>query len=116
MVNLIRVPKTGTRGAIVAASKWRSIADDLRKKIENGEIARGAQLPTEQELQEEYDASRNTIRDAIRWLSQRRMVETHPGRGTFVSAKITPFAVALSPTRGPGLRQALRAGGEAQSP
>src|SRR3954447_1105385 len=105
MVNLIRVPRESsgrpealTRGAIiVAASKWRSIADDLRKKIESGEIARGAQLPTEQELQEEYDASRNTIRDSIRWLIQRRLVETYPGRGTFVSAKITPFAVALSP-------------------
>jgi GntR family transcriptional regulator len=86
----------------VAAPKWRSIADDLRKKIESGEIARGAQLPTEQELQEEYDASRNTIRDAIRWLIQRRLVETYPGRGTFVSAKVTPFAVALSPRRGFG--------------
>lgn len=85
----------------MAASKWRSIADDLRKKIEKGEIARGAQLPTEQDLQEMYDASRNTIRDAIRWLIQRRLVETHPGRGTFVSAKITPFAVGLSPRRGP---------------
>ena len=86
----------------MAGSKWRSIADDLSKRIEDGEIIRGAQLPTELELQEAYDASRNTVRDAIKWLIQRQLVETFPGRGTFVSAEITPFAVALSPQLGGG--------------
>jgi GntR family transcriptional regulator len=86
----------------MAVSKWRTIADDLVKKIEAGEIARGAQLPTEIELQDEYDASRNTVRDAIKWLIQRQLVETHAGRGTFVSRKITPFAVELSPGQGMG--------------
>ena len=86
----------------MAVSKWRSIADDLIKRIESGEIARGAQLPTELELQVEYDASRNTVRDAIKWLTQRQLVETHAGRGTFVSKKITPFAVELSEQDGVG--------------
>ncbi|GAB2815111.1 GntR family transcriptional regulator [Actinoallomurus bryophytorum] len=86
----------------MAVSKWRSIADDLIKKIDGGEIARGAQLPTELELQVEYDASRNTVRDAIKWLTQRQLVVTHAGRGTFVSRKITPFAVELSPQPGLG--------------
>jgi GntR family transcriptional regulator len=86
----------------MAVSKWRSIADDLTKKIEGGEIARGAQLPTELELQVEYDASRNTVRDAIKWLTQRQLVVTHAGRGTFVARKITPFAVELSERHGFG--------------
>lgn len=86
----------------MAVSKWRSIADDLIKKIEGGQIARGAQLPTELELQVEYDASRNTVRDAIKWLTQRQLVVTHAGRGTFVSRKITPFAVELSERHGVG--------------
>jgi GntR family transcriptional regulator len=86
----------------MAGSKWRSIADDLIKKIESGDIPRGAQLPTELELQDEYDASRNTVRDAIKWLTQRQLVETHAGRGTFVSKKITPFAVELSSRQGLG--------------
>jgi GntR family transcriptional regulator len=84
----------------MAVSKWRSIADDLAKRIESGEIARGAQLPTELELQVEYDASRNTVRDAIKWLTQRRLVATHAGRGTFVTRRITPFAVELSERQG----------------
>ncbi|MFB9832789.1 GntR family transcriptional regulator [Actinoallomurus acaciae] len=86
----------------MAGSKWRSIADDLIKKIDSGEIPRGSQLPTELELQDEYDASRNTVRDAIKWLTQRQLVVAQPGRGTFVSRKITPFAVELSPRHGFG--------------
>jgi GntR family transcriptional regulator len=86
----------------MAVSKWRSIADDLTKRIESGQISRGSQLPTELELQVEYDASRNTVRDAIKWLIQRQLVVTHAGRGTFVSRKITPFAVELSERHGVG--------------
>jgi GntR family transcriptional regulator len=86
----------------MALSKWRSIADDLTRKIEGGQIARGSQLPTELELQDEYNASRNTVRDAIKWLTQRQLVETRAGRGTFVSRKITPFAIELSERHGLG--------------
>jgi DNA-binding GntR family transcriptional regulator len=47
---------------------YRQIAEDLREQIESEQLAPGAQLPTELELRERYGASRNTIRDAIRWL------------------------------------------------
>jgi GntR family transcriptional regulator len=86
----------------MAVAKWRSIADDLSKKIDGGELAPGGQLPTELELQVEYDASRNTVRDAIKWLIQRQLVVAHAGRGTFVTKKITPFAVELSARQGLG--------------
>ena len=33
---------------------YRQIADDLRYKIESGEIAHGAQLPTEAKLMKQY--------------------------------------------------------------
>ena len=39
---------------------YRRIAEDLRDKIESGALPRGSQLPTEIELRERYDASRNT--------------------------------------------------------
>jgi DNA-binding GntR family transcriptional regulator len=47
---------------------YRLIADDLREQIESGELEPGQQLRTELELREVYDASRNTVRDAIKWL------------------------------------------------
>ena len=45
---------------------YRQIAEDLRRQIEAGELAHGAQLRTELELREKYNASRNTVRDAIK--------------------------------------------------
>ncbi|MDN3353060.1 GntR family transcriptional regulator [Actinomadura sp. DC4] len=86
----------------MATFKWRTIADDLIKKIEAGELTPGTQLPTELELQDEYHASRNTVRDALKWLIQRQLVVTHAGRGTFVTRDITPYKVELSPPRGVG--------------
>jgi len=75
---------------------YRRIADDLRRQIESGELPPGAQVPTELELREKYEASRNTIRDAIKWLITRGLVETRPGQGTFVIEQIIPFVTTLT--------------------
>lgn len=75
---------------------YRQIADDLRGKIETDEIAHGAQLPTESDLMGQYDASRNTVRDAIRLLTTRGLVETRPGQGTFVVEQVSPYVTTIS--------------------
>jgi GntR family transcriptional regulator len=87
---------------------YRQIAEDLQRKIESGELQRGAQLPTEIDLREQYDASRNTVRDAIKWLTIRGLVETRPGQGTFVTERIQPFVTNLT-------NEAESGGGEATS-
>ena len=74
---------------------YRHIAEDLRAQIESGALARGSQLPTELELRERYEASRNTVRDAMKWLMNLGLVETRPGQGTFVVEKIDPFVTTL---------------------
>jgi GntR family transcriptional regulator len=76
---------------------WRQIAEDLRQKIESGDLGRDGQaLPSELELQDTYSASRNTIRDAVKWLVTRGLVVTRPGQGTFVVQDIDPFVTPLS--------------------
>jgi GntR family transcriptional regulator len=75
---------------------YRQIADDLRSQIENGELRPGEQLRTEIELRDIYGASRNTIRDAIKLLVTRGLVEIRPGQGTFVVEKINPFVTTLA--------------------
>jgi GntR family transcriptional regulator len=75
---------------------YRQIAEDLRKQIDDGTLAPGSQLPTEIELREKYDASRNTIRDAVRRLSSQGLIETKPGRGTFVTTRPDPFVFVLT--------------------
>lgn len=86
--------------------RYQQIAEDLRKQIEVGAAAPnstdgsllvpGRQLPTELELRDKYNASRNTVRDAIKRLMGQGLVETRPGQGTFVTRKITPFVTVLS--------------------
>ena len=80
----------------MADPMYRQIADDLQQRIESGELARGTQIPTEIDLREHYEASRNTVRDAIKWLMNRGLVETRPGQGTFVVEKINPFVTTLT--------------------
>jgi len=86
---------------------YRQIAEDLQRRIESGELERGAQIPTEIDLREQYEASRNTIRDAIKWLVTRGLVETRPGQGTFVVEKINPLVTTLT-----GEPETGRGGGE----
>lgn len=80
----------------MADPMYRQIAEDLRGQIEAGDLPPGAQLQTELELREKYNASRNTIRDAIKLLITRGLVETRPGQGTFVVETIVPYVTSLT--------------------
>jgi GntR family transcriptional regulator len=67
-----------------------------RLKIESGALRAGQQLRTEIELRGHYGASRNTVRDAVKWLMTLGLVETKPGQGTFVVQKIDPYITNLT--------------------
>jgi GntR family transcriptional regulator len=82
-------------GGPMAVPMWRQIADDLRAKIESGELDSDQLLPTEVELQARYSASRNTVRDAVKWLVNRGLVVTRSGQGTFVSPEVDKFITDL---------------------
>ena len=75
---------------------YQQIAEDLRNQIDSGALARGSQLPTELELRARYNASRNTIRDAVKRLTSQGLIETRPGQGTFVTVKVDPFVTVLT--------------------
>ncbi|KWX04626.1 hypothetical protein TH66_00205 [Carbonactinospora thermoautotrophica] len=66
------------------APLYRRIADELRAAITSGELTPGTQLPTEQELGRKYRVSRNTVRLALGMLLNEGLIESTPGRGTFV--------------------------------
>jgi GntR family transcriptional regulator len=80
----------------MANPMYRQIADDLRTQIESGALKPGQQLWTEIELRDRYGASRNTVRDAIKWLTTLGLIETRPGQGTFVTREITPYVTTLT--------------------
>jgi DNA-binding GntR family transcriptional regulator len=80
---------------VAGEPKYRLIAEDLRARIESGELTPGTALPDEMHLHDQYAASRNTIRDAIRFLERQGLVERRPGQGTFVMEKTDLFATRL---------------------
>ncbi|TDC72374.1 FadR/GntR family transcriptional regulator [Streptomyces hainanensis] len=61
------------------------VARQLEHDIRSGEIAVGAKLPSERELAEQFGASRNVVREALRRLEAQHLIEVAPGRGSFVS-------------------------------
>lgn len=63
---------------------YRQIADALREKISAGELKPGDALPTESSLQEEFNVSRVTVRQALKLLTEEQIVESIQGSGTYV--------------------------------
>lgn len=60
------------------------IADDLRAKIELGELAPGAQIPTFDNLADQYMCSVTAVRKAVDLLKQQGLLISVQGKGVFV--------------------------------
>jgi len=82
--------------------KYRSIAADLQDKIQSGELEAGERLPSDADLGATYQASRNTVRQAIQFLLTRGVVEKLPSGATLVREKIDPFRTVVSAETGFG--------------
>jgi DNA-binding FadR family transcriptional regulator len=61
------------------------LADRLLGEVAQGKFAVETLLPPEGELASAYGVSRLTVREAIRILRSKNVVEIHRGRGTFVN-------------------------------
>lgn len=62
-------------------AKYNVIYDSLKEKIEEAVYEYANMLPSEHQLVEEYDCSRNTIRRAIRQLADAGYVQSIHGKG-----------------------------------
>ena len=79
------------------ALRYVSIADDLMRQIESGEVQNGEKLPSQHEMAKQYSVSLTTLRSAVDLLEQRGLVRSAHGLGTF----------ARSPEPGEGIPHAL---------
>lgn len=66
----------------------QQVCMDLRNRMVSGEIAQGAQLPSEPECCETYGVSRATVREAYKMLEQEGLIEVRPGIGRFVLSNV----------------------------
>ena len=64
--------------------KYQEIFNDLQEKILNGSYLAGVLLPTEKELQDQYGVSRDTVRKALRLLTEKGLIQKVQGRGSQV--------------------------------
>ncbi|HEY1135497.1 MAG TPA: FCD domain-containing protein [Nocardioides sp.] len=67
----------------------------LRKKITSGEWPVNSRIPIEPELMEMLGVGKTTVREAVRSLASLGMLETLPGRGTFVRSR-TPVSSVIT--------------------
>jgi len=58
-----------------SSPKYMDVHESIRGRIEQGELAVGALLPTEEQLCEHYEVSRNTIREALGLLERQGYIE-----------------------------------------
>lgn len=73
--------------------RYRTIADDLRRRVGAGEFAAGRTLPSESELSGSYEASRVTIRKALDLLRDEGLIDARQGFGWF--AAVDPLRQSL---------------------
>ncbi|MFI1604076.1 GntR family transcriptional regulator [Streptomyces griseofuscus] len=66
--------------------KYRQVADALRREIDNGLFPPGTRLPSENDLQQRFDASRNTVRNGLSLLVSEGLITSSQGLGYEVRA------------------------------
>lgn len=60
------------------------IVSQIENRILSGELRDGDYLGSERELAEQFHASRTAVREALKTLAQKGLVDMRPGRGTMV--------------------------------
>jgi len=64
---------------------YERIVSQIEQRIVAGDLNVGDQLPSEHELAQQFAVSRTAVREAVKALRQRGLVEIRPGRGTFIT-------------------------------
>lgn len=78
-ITLVGSPTVGYQGPL-----WRSIREDLRRKIDAGIYPAGSKLPSTRELADQYETSPVTVRRAIDSMIELGELTGRQGVGVFV--------------------------------
>ena len=64
---------------------YEEIVEQIQQLIMSGKLKIGDQLPAERQLSADFKVSRTAVREAIKSLSEKGLVDIQVGRGTFVT-------------------------------
>ncbi len=71
---------------IVRTSRlYEQIVQQIEESVLNGTLKPGDQLPAERDLAQRLGVSRTAVREAVKTLREKGLVEAYSGRGTFVT-------------------------------
>ncbi|WIJ26420.1 FadR/GntR family transcriptional regulator [Devosia sp. RR2S18] len=83
----------------------QTVIDELKRQIETGALEVGDRLPTEPQLEAQFEVSRTVIREAIAELRAAGLVTPVQGKGMFVTE--APSGTILTPTEIQSIPQTL---------
>jgi GntR family transcriptional repressor for pyruvate dehydrogenase complex len=69
---------------IARTKVFEQIVAQIEQRVLSGELRDGDHLGSERELAERFGASRTAVREALKTLAQKGLVDMRPGRGTIV--------------------------------
>jgi len=84
-------PQTGPCGSnpvykVVRTSRlYEQIVRQIEESVLNGSLKPGDQLPAERDLAQRLGVSRTAVREAVKTLREKGLVEAYSGRGTFIT-------------------------------
>lgn len=81
MASEIRIDKTSESPA------YRQIIEKVTSLVRSGELKSGDRLPPERELAEQLGLARGTVNRAYEELMRSQVIESIPGRGSFISSR-----------------------------
>jgi len=64
---------------------YEQIVAQIQNRIIEGKLRPGDKLPPERELAEQFNVSRTAVREAVKALREKGLVEIRPGKGTYIS-------------------------------
>ncbi|MCA0984445.1 FadR family transcriptional regulator [Halobacillus yeomjeoni] len=70
---------------VLKSSLYKDVVNQLLEEIKKETWGPGEKFPGELELANEFEVSRNSIREALKSLQLMGVIESFPGRGTFVT-------------------------------
>src|SRR5580693_10680342 len=64
---------------------YEQIVQQIEESIVKGDLKPGDQLPAERDLAQRFGVSRTAVREAVKALREKGLVEAYSGRGTFIT-------------------------------
>src|ERR1700756_2039362 len=71
--------------AVKTSRLYEQIVKQVEDSITSGQLKPGDQLPAERDLAQRFGVSRTAVREAVKTLREKGLVEAYSGRGTFIT-------------------------------